>query len=65
MSERDPRVDPRPGDKVGDRHVVSRCSYERSQDGIGYRTPEGFRWTTPLSRWQTWAKNLEVLKHAD
>ena len=62
--ERDPRMDPQPGDIL----VVDRDQREvidRVQDSIEYGFPNrcASRWIT-LIRWQVWARHAEVKKAA-
>ena len=64
LGERDPRVDPQPGDIL----VVDRDQREvldRVQDSIEYGFPNraASRWL-PLIRWQVWARNADVKKVA-
>lgn len=63
-ANRDPRVDPQPGDIVAvDRDV--REVIDRVQDSIEYGFPNRFasRWL-PLIRWQAWARLGDVKKVA-
>jgi hypothetical protein len=62
--ERDPRVDPQPGDVLAlDRDV--RQVIDRVQDSIEYGFPSraATRWL-PLIRWQAWARLADVKKVA-
>lgn len=70
MSERDPRVDPRPGDVL--RRVIGFSNYERRVVccGMSGGTPTvtflsrtGKRHTTIwLTDWRKWAANAEIVK---
>lgn len=62
--DRDPRVDPQPGDvlAVGD---DVREVWERLDGSVEYGFPKksATRWL-PLIRWQSWARNADVRKQA-
>jgi hypothetical protein len=60
MPERDPRVDPRPGDKVRDCVVCRR--YDLT---LTYHDAQGNLESCSLESWRKWGKDAEVIHAAD
>jgi hypothetical protein len=77
MTERDPRIDPRPGDVLNGepmngfirrahRRVVGRVPMPGADDAVRYVTRTGTRGRVlALTGWKTWAKTAKVVKRAD
>ena len=68
MSERDPRVDPRPGDVVGHRILGKLEVTQVVFDAVDYRFAEskdkGVRFRSSLDTWRWWCRGAEVVAAA-
>lgn len=67
MSERDPRVNPRPGDVVLGKDAASVVSCIKSTSKrVHYQIgPLRAVNTMPITEWRRWAKDAEVIHKAD